>query len=132
VQDYDAKPEVETPIDMSKQAEASGEMNFATSSKRAASRPRRKANNAMAEESNVAVDDDGRNANLVLPDQDKGAQEIKEKQKGHIEEFLKSNPFPIMERVSFTLPLVVQCNTNTSHTVCMLYLTDCICPIFLG
>ena len=79
------------------QSEVSGEMNFQTGSKRASTRPRRKGNNAVAEESNVAIEEDGRNNNLGLEKGDKKELEYKE---GQLEEAVKRNPFPFGSHVS--------------------------------
>lgn len=85
------------------------EMQYAEGSRRAASKPRHKSGNAVGEESNVAVDEDGRNNN-VLP----AVEERKEEAgasgsalteyDGPLEEQLKEKPFPFGEHVSLMLP----------------------------
>ncbi|CAL8086532.1 unnamed protein product [Orchesella dallaii] len=83
------------------QEKPSSEMQYAAGSRRAASKPRRKSSNAVGEESNVAVDEDGRNNNMIA-DVNEGKKEdgaiggpgTVSEYDGPLEEQLKERPFP--------------------------------------
>jgi hypothetical protein len=71
-------------------------MHFTRSSRRASSRPRRRSENPVGQEANVAVDDDGRNAGIIPPT-DSTTSDL-----GLLEEHLQINPFPFGDFVSQT------------------------------
>lgn len=84
------------------QEKSNFEMQYAEGSRRAASKPRRKTDNAVGEESNVAIDEDGRNNNVLPKSADKtedGAATGLKLYDGPLEEQLKERPFPFGDHV---------------------------------
>ena len=78
------------------QSEVSDKQTFTATSRRASSRPRRKAN-PVGEESNVVDLNDGDGSKSIGADKNTKDLDVKE---GHIEEFLKNSPFPFGNHVS--------------------------------